>query len=255
MRPGSSEREPAVRSGRKATPSEVSSAPGREAPVGRRTGPVSPGVRSRVSRMERQAPPPGASFHPRQGAAVADSRQALYGGGAQHSPDGFLSSVSGTAGRTVDTVRVGTTCASVGDSRHGRRGHDRGRQAAREGSGAGRVTICGARGLVGGAGRRRAGGWLAAAARPGSVLMRRRHGFGSRWHFSPAPEGGNEWVRHAAAQWSATGGGTMMERGAREALTSGAARSGPDGRSPPGRVRSAWSVSAAGPENSRPMAR
>ena len=38
----------------------------------------------------------------------------------------------------------------------------------------------------------------------------------------------------------------MMERGAREALTSGAARSGPDGRSPPGRVRSAWSVSAAG---------
>ena len=125
MRPGSSEREPAVRSGRKATPSEVSSAPGREAPVGRRTGPVSPGVRSRVSRMERQAPPPGASFHPRQGAAVADSRQALYGGGAQHSPDGFLSSVSGTAGRTVDTVRVGTTCASVGDSRHGRRGHDR----------------------------------------------------------------------------------------------------------------------------------
>lgn len=57
---------------------------------------------------------------PATGAAVADSRHALYSGGAQHSPDGFRPSVSGAAGRTVDMVRVGTTCASVGDSRRGR---------------------------------------------------------------------------------------------------------------------------------------
>ena len=196
MRPGGSEQEPAVWSEREATSSKVSSAPGRKAPVGWRTGPVSSGVRSRVSRTERQARRPGTSIHPRQGAAVAESRHALYRGGVQHSPNALRPSVSGAAGRAVATVRVGTTCASVGDGRRGRRGHDRRRQATRDGSGADRGAICDApvraRGVVGGAGRRRVGRCLAAAVRPGSVVMRRRHGFASQWHFSPAPESGSD---------------------------------------------------------------
>ena len=104
----------------------------------------------------------------------------LYSGRAQHSRDGFRPSVSVAAGRTVDTVRVGTTCAPAGDSRRGRQGHDRRQQAA--GAGADRIA---ARVVV------RVVRCLAAAVRPGSVRMRRRHGFGPQWHFSPAAEGGN----------------------------------------------------------------
>ena len=63
--------------------------------------------------------------------------------------------------------------------------------------------------------------------RSGPALMRCRYGFGSRWHFSPAPDGGNGTVRHAAAQGSAAGGGTMIEHGARKTHTVGAARHGP----------------------------
>jgi len=67
--------------------------------------------------------------------------------------------------------------------------------------------------------------------RSGRTLMRRRYGFGSRWHFSRVSDGGMGTVRRTVAQGSAAGGGTMMERATRETLTLGAARQDPGNHS------------------------
>lgn len=204
----------------------------------RSTGPAakrcSPTERALARLQIRTTAAPGSSFQPRATAA-ANVRHALYRGRARHSTNAFGSSVSGAAGRTVDTVRVGTKYALGGNRRRGRTGHDRRRQAEGEGSGADRGTICGARVWADASGRGFAPARLSCGAGMDSV----RDGIflGSRMAVMERPAHGGARVRRRKRVDDRTRSTEDADSGCR-AAGSGAAATG-SGQSFPGHVGSA----------------